>query len=993
MTFEEYVRGGRGQYQALVEAVRAILAAGAKQHGLVPHSITGRAKAIDSLAKKLDGRGIARDAAIDVALKDLAGVRIVFLTDSQVDAFGQAGVLRDNFDILNVNVHHPVPGTETEDRLFDSTNYMVALKPERLALPEYAEFEGLRCEIQVQTLLNHAWAEMDHDAFYKQPDVGRIGTRRLGEIKARMDDVMLKHLLPAGHDFDKIAGDMRRLLEADERFEATFEVLRSSDSNEELADALSRLDELILPQVDDPRAFFLEHLPTLVDVVTRTRGTPKAQLEAGSFRYGGRSGDDLALQVSKLIQRLKFADPQRTLGLLFEIFPAARSDAERKAWIDLATQFAANDLQVWEQYGPVVPRLILDQVNALRGEEVAARRPLVVAMLGKILSSDVGGMTATSGTVTLHRGTVPATDEVAAFRETAIGVLERTLDAAPDDAARANVLEGLRKAGDHPFNGGSDALSILVRANAARVMAIEAARVATWGLELRRRCEVNALHVHHRFGVLPPHLAEDRAAVRARDDLAAAITQLREALAVDPEFGLYRLLVGNDSVRPEAWDGRVFDYKATALWRERAFAGIVDGMSAEDAPEWVTRVRAFVREAGASGGLWPMSDWAKMVGARKPGVAEVFLDAMDDDLVTILRHLLLGVDEAGERVAAQRHVARWQETGSFLGPIGDYLRFQTPFDVGMLEALMAKAIEVGSEVGVLAGMAAAVIRHDEVPDERLVDAVFMPGVDHMTRIERHGWVQGIWGGGKGTLVASLDEGRSRRLLWSFVGVPEIAFEEDMLLANVAIRHPGLVLEFFGARVTRDRDEDVLRYSAIPHGLHDLQEVLAQHPAEIVSAIRQWYEVEPSLHQFRGAQFFHSVYPGLPAEASRPLADLIAGGRREDVEFVLETLTDYEGSELVYPLCMDAVEALPEADELLDTVTRVLGQKGVLTGEFGFVEAEADHRDRLNRFGEDGRPKVRAFVTDLQRRIQQTMAWEQRSAERQVAARKRQWGEE
>jgi ppGpp synthetase/RelA/SpoT-type nucleotidyltranferase len=62
-----------------------------------------------------------------------------------------------------------VPGTETETKLFDSTNYLVRLRPERLALAEYKPFEGLRAEIQVQTLLNHAWAEMGHDTIYSGP--------------------------------------------------------------------------------------------------------------------------------------------------------------------------------------------------------------------------------------------------------------------------------------------------------------------------------------------------------------------------------------------------------------------------------------------------------------------------------------------------------------------------------------------------------------------------------------------------------------------------------------------------------------------------------------------------------------------------------------------------------------------------------------------------------------------------------------------------------
>lgn len=165
------------------------------------HAITGRAKYPESLRKKLLKREVDLAGAVDEAVKDLAGVRIVFLTNEEIGAFNGTYLLRENFEIISVNVHHAVPGTETETKLFDSTNYLVRLRPERLALAEYKPFEGLRAEIQVQTLLNHAWAEMGHDTIYKQPDLHNVGQKRLEAIRDRLDRVMREHLLPAGRLF------------------------------------------------------------------------------------------------------------------------------------------------------------------------------------------------------------------------------------------------------------------------------------------------------------------------------------------------------------------------------------------------------------------------------------------------------------------------------------------------------------------------------------------------------------------------------------------------------------------------------------------------------------------------------------------------------------------------------------------------------------------------------------------------------------------------
>lgn len=55
-----------------------------------------------------------------------------------------------------------------EERLgYQSIHYLVELKPNRTALPEYSRYKGLVAEIQLRTVLQHAWAEIEHDIQYQ----------------------------------------------------------------------------------------------------------------------------------------------------------------------------------------------------------------------------------------------------------------------------------------------------------------------------------------------------------------------------------------------------------------------------------------------------------------------------------------------------------------------------------------------------------------------------------------------------------------------------------------------------------------------------------------------------------------------------------------------------------------------------------------------------------------------------------------------------------
>ena len=81
---------------------------------------------------------------------------------------------------------------------FISENWVVELTEARCTLPEYRRFSGLRCEIQVQTILDHAWAEMAHETIYKPMSDEGFGAAAVDAMRKRLRKVMRDYLQPAG---------------------------------------------------------------------------------------------------------------------------------------------------------------------------------------------------------------------------------------------------------------------------------------------------------------------------------------------------------------------------------------------------------------------------------------------------------------------------------------------------------------------------------------------------------------------------------------------------------------------------------------------------------------------------------------------------------------------------------------------------------------------------------------------------------------------------
>lgn len=994
MTFEEYQQTGRVHYRAFVDVIQNILRQALQQHGLTAYAVTGRAKELASLRKKLEDRGIRLDKPMD-EIKDLAGCRIVFLTNSQVDAFNNTGALHENFEVLNVNVHHPVPGTDTETKLYDSTNYLVRLKPERLALAEYREFEGFSAEIQIQTLLNHAWAEMGHDTIYKEPKLTHLGKARMTAIGERMNKVMQDHLIPAGHDFDKIARDFRQLLKADGAAQMTLDVIHHADNNNDLEDALETYTDLVLPHFDEPAAEFSKLLEALIGAVERSRNYAVVPIETHFGAYPGKSSIDVARRAADLIRSYRYWEMNRTFHALLRLYLGAPDEEERRLWIEAGEKLADHNLNVWKRYGPAAQQVILDELKRLEPEDITACRPLLVAMLAKVLSADLEGTTWRSDTVTIHQGAVRASDELRRLREESIGWLEQWLDAVTSDAERLTILRALGQADAVPMRSGDDEkLMLMLLEDGAHVARLVLARAPEWGLELRRSREVDALHTHYRFHVLRPDLAEKPELLAAQKELVDALLGLRDLLAADEDFMLYKTLIGHDSVRPGAWEGDHFDYEATDAWRRGRYPAIIANVTAETVPECKARIDTYVDAVGNDGGHFtPMREFLRLLAEQKPELALLMLEEVSAQRAAFLSGMLAGLERAGRKDEVVALVDQWIAAGQFLPALGDYLQHKPEPNLEQLRAYVAKAIEGDEQTSVVSAATIAAVWYQRGPDPVLIDTVLMPVVQFASNHQIPHWIGHFFTPGDAPLLQALSEQQSSDLLQSFVGIAEVDYRAVRLLAAVGRRHPQLVIDFFSTRLRRERGESGERFEAVPFHPHDLAQVLSPHADLLLPAVRQWFEYEPRFHEYRGGRLLKHVFPELTEDVAAKLIDLARQGDEGDLKFVLKTLSPYEGAEQIYPVCMEVVDRLEPGDKLLNKVSIVLGETGVLSGEFGHVEAHALRRELIERYRDDPRPRVQAYARDRARELTQYMAWEQRRAAREVAQRRRDWNEE
>lgn len=277
----------------------------------------------------------------------------------------------------------------------------------------------MRCEVQIQTILNHAWAETAHDITYKKPPLGGFGGTALEGIDRRLEKVMRKYLIQAGYELQKIADDFERLRLGKELFdEGALETIIRSENNNERFEALERLAENVLPYYDDLESRWPEIATTLTEGIKSARKTPAMPIETP---FGNLSSTTLAHITNSIVSILKtyrYLDVDRTFDVLCE--PGADTEDERKPLLSLAKSLAKHELEVWRQYGPAVQGILVSKIKGLPSEALDPLQPLLVVMLGEILDTEVTGTSSTSNAVSWSRGVIAPSGELADIRLQAI---------------------------------------------------------------------------------------------------------------------------------------------------------------------------------------------------------------------------------------------------------------------------------------------------------------------------------------------------------------------------------------------------------------------------------------------------------------------------------------------------------------------------------------------------------------------------------------------
>ena len=170
---------------------------GLKEQNITVAGVEGRVKKLDSFKGKMELKGYKYDSIYDIT--DCVGCRVITFYAHEVDKV--AGIIGGLF---NVDWSDSVDkrNIQDSDRFgYLSLHYIVSIPESTMTIEGCPDFNKIRFEIQMRTILQHMWSTANHDTGYKSDiQIPKRYSRKLAQLAGLMEI--------ADNQFDELISDI-----------------------------------------------------------------------------------------------------------------------------------------------------------------------------------------------------------------------------------------------------------------------------------------------------------------------------------------------------------------------------------------------------------------------------------------------------------------------------------------------------------------------------------------------------------------------------------------------------------------------------------------------------------------------------------------------------------------------------------------------------------------------------------------------------------------
>jgi len=640
---------------------------------------------------------------------------------------------------------------------------------------------------------------------------------------------------------------------------------------------------------------------------------------------------------------------------------------------------------------------LIDHLANMSDAEVDSIRPIALSVWTEAIQSDITGTKWQTDSVVLSTGAVLVSDQLKEVRDRAIRALFAAYDRSTDDVQKRAVISALDAATKVPHQAQySNELLATILKDATRIVDFFTERAKATSYELLQHLEHHFLY-YFRLAKDLTDDPENRFGCQAEAQaLVDVIFRFRDIINADNRFVRYKVLVGFESVYPDHWTNKDFDYKGAEEFRKGEADRYIDEINTENENDWIDLIARCAETKSNDLATFPvLGNFLCKLAERKPEVADRFLAQATDDLRNFLHAFLNGLAMSGRLDIYEQNLESELETARGLTGIARHLRYSDVKKPEFIACLLNRAIDKDDTIAVIECLLTSLEHYgtEKIAD---VDILLRDALAYLNNHEDPSWVSGAWFLEKATkFYEEITPERTEQVLQNLSYLRKVNYEAERVLVRLAERHLEAVWDYFGARITRETTEDGDEYlfEAVPFHFNGLEDELSKDPQLAIGKGLSWFARDQRLFEFRGGRLLSNVFPHCTQEFAAALAELVKNGSDMETDFALAILQNYEGEVSTYVVLKEIVSRFPNDNSKLGLVKIAIDNTGVVCGEFGYAEALRMKKDSFAEWLTEERLTVRAFAAKHIAELDLMIVSEQRRAEADREMRNRSFGED
>ena len=990
MNLEEY-RHQIGLYYEFSRTISEILSKAINLSGAKIHHISCRAKDHESLRNKIQQKKYCENDQnkIEDFITDLAGCRIVFYHDSDINRFRNLGIIEANFDIDRKRSVELLPKTEegskAEDR-YKGVHYIVGLKENRINLLEYSKFKGLWCEVQIHSALNNIFSQISHDITYK-PNIGdKIGQDRLRSIDRMLCDIIDKHLMPARLAFENVKINHERLLSGKDLVDSNMidEAKRGEiTDNNELYTFLERY-KAIIPDYNDVRELVNEafEICKVSMEVARNNKSPTIINNWGNIR--GKSYDEIVSLCLEILDILRYEiRVEDSISLLLECSPFQTKEIQNKIKKNLK-KLSEYNIFLLRRRGYQKQKEIIDYINKNFGNKKKLENVDIIAEIcGELLSCEATGDSATFDSWTFERAPLTISDDLKLIRSSAIKLLIELYDLINESEIVDKIEKNIKiiHALDCCFRNNSQPekldenyykISMMILENSKEVVNFYIIKIAEKNYKLTQIIENYLARILH-YGI--SKLDKEKPEDLSNNELNILIERFRDTAWLDEEYVIYRDLIG-------ATD---FVLTLKSYWGDSSLdsKGIIEKyiklINVENFEVWIQRIFALIKKESHER-LFNIHELLYHLAQTQPDLCLEALKSKSPDIEELNKNglannfispILLGLI-LKKRDVVENLISDYIDKDLYLKECASILSRDNGDNFNLRERLLDKTIKTGKNTDEINDILLKFITNHSRSEVNKDSKNFtLKIIKELIKNHNHGWVAFCW---LNNLIGKIIEDLNNLedvdiILGALINMGEVSYEAEEVLARLAINYPDEVIDFFENRLIREKSKESDSYSAIPYELSNdkLKNELAKKIDKLFEIGKNNFVKDKGLFAYKWGRLIKIIFDDFPQNFVDKLIFFANGDSEDQIEFVLMVLNgltelqDCKDVESLKKICKTIIKnPLYKEEIFFSNLFQIVTSTGVVMGKYGFAEALEKKIEEFKGWESDEDDGVRNF---------------------------------